>query len=149
MGMDWEGANDCSWGYHGFIHLKWLMLLGALRIKDNIGQAEDIEDLADFSNLQMGRLLQKLPETDPIRKFLLQPGQGKLSPKESAELAARLAEITYFLTIKRLEHEKFIFLPHMAKRRQFQDNQLNQIALLMWECAAAAEQQVEISWDDR
>lgn len=150
MGMDWEGPIKCGWGYNGFRNLEWYLVLGALRSKRDVVPADDvenIEDLADFSDLQKDMLLQNLAENDPVRKFLLQPARGKLSPQESAALAARLAEIIYFLTKKRMEQGNFIFLPHMAKRRQFQDSQVNQIALLMWDCATAAERGVDITWD--
>ena len=153
MGMDWEGPNSRSMGYGGFFTAQWMILIGALRIKDGNCPIDDIEslveleDLEDFSVQRMVKLTEGLAEGDPIRKFVIEAEHGKLSPKESAALAARLAEITYFLTIKRQENEKFIFLPHMAKRRQFQDLMFNQIALFMWEFAVAAEKGIEIKWD--
>lgn len=153
MAVDWEGATKMgSWSRTIFAALKWMMLLGALRVSKETSGGEvfdNIEDLAEFDEYQKSGLLQMLAEGDPIRTFLLKPGQGRLTPQESSALATRLAEVIYFLNRKRIEDEKFIYLPHMAKRRNFQDNQINLIALLMWECAAATERGMEISWDDR
>ena len=155
MGMSWEGPNSRSMGYGVFANAQMYILLGALRTKEDnshaksLGFLEDFESIqvGDFNELPMGKMLLMLAEDDPIRGFLKQNGKGKLSPKESAALAARLAEVIYFLTVKRQEHENFIFLPHLTKTRQFQDSQLNQIALFMWEFASAAEKGIAISWE--
>ena len=153
MAVDWEGATKMgSWSRTGFIALKWMMLLGALRVSNESSEGEvfdNIEDLADIGEYQKSGLLQMLAEDDPIRLFLLKPGQGRLTPQESSALATRLADVIYLLSKKRIVDEKFIYLTHMVKRRKFQDNQVNLIALMMRECAAATERAIDICWDDR
>jgi hypothetical protein len=155
MGMSWEGAFPRDIGYRSFTGAQWCILLGTLRISSEstpdkdlefLQEFDSIEDVGDLSDLHMGKLLHHLPEDDPLRGFLKQGEEGKLSPKDSAALATRLAEVIYVLTMKRHEQENSIFSPLQMKTRQFQDLQLNQIALFMWEFSAAAEKGIEIRW---